>query len=376
MSATDGRGPDPMADSDVPIGKTAASMSNRVVPEFTRQRYLQTVVTIEVDGTWLDAADAVGQLPTPVYVITAHDPGPVRLSKADNQARHEQLRQQLVNEGFEHHHAVGSTPAGVPVDEGWAVTGIGPKRARRLGRAWGQDAIFELTDTEQRVVGCASRWVRSRPLASPPVPVGGVDLVEAVSDALGIDVEPEFLRAFEPGWGHDGDLRLPCPQCGGALHLFGADLESKAKVPYRSMAFVCVDEAAVSLPNRVPADYRAVAKSGRHVTLAKADADEAGLTERTNWAYVIELNDEVGDREGSERPWVYVGETGLTPEVRFEQHRAGHKASRWVKRYGVRLRPDLYADQPPLRSKAESVAYEAWLFAYLKATGWPVKGGI
>ena len=285
------------------------------------------------------------------------------------------LRQQLVQEGFDHHPAAGSTPDGVPIDEGWAVTGIGPKRARRLGRDWGQDAIFELTDTEQRVLGCDGRWVRSRPLTAPPDSGDGVDLADAVSDALGIDVEPDFLRAFEPGWSHDGDLRLPCPQCGGALHLFGADLESKAKTPYRSMAFVCADEAAVSLPNRVPAEYRAVAKTWRDVTLTRADADDEGLTERTHWAYAIELSDDAGDREGSDKPWVYVGETSLTPEERFAKHRAGHKSSRWVKKYGVRLRPDLYEDQPPLRTKAESVAYEAWMYAYLKATGYPVKGG-
>jgi len=37
------------------------------------------------------------------------------------------------------------------------------------------------------------------------------------------------------------------------------------------------------------------------------------------------------------KPCVYVGMTGLTPEVRFANHKAGIKASSVATRYGVRL---------------------------------------
>jgi len=41
-------------------------------------------------------------------------------------------------------------------------------------------------------------------------------------------------------------------------------------------------------------------------------------------------------------PCLYVGMTGLTPEERFANHKAGTKAAAVVKRYGLRLLPELY----------------------------------
>ena len=48
------------------------------------------------------------------------------------------------------------------------------------------------------------------------------------------------------------------------------------------------------------------------------------------------------------KPCLYVGATGLNPEERFENHRAGYKANRYVQRYGRRLRPELYDEYNPL----------------------------
>lgn len=42
------------------------------------------------------------------------------------------------------------------------------------------------------------------------------------------------------------------------------------------------------------------------------------------------------------KPCIYVGMTGLDPDVRFDKHKAGIQANRYVQRYGLRLRPDLY----------------------------------
>ena len=37
------------------------------------------------------------------------------------------------------------------------------------------------------------------------------------------------------------------------------------------------------------------------------------------------------------KPCVYVGMTGLDPDVRFDKHKAGIQANRYVLRYGLRL---------------------------------------
>lgn len=47
-------------------------------------------------------------------------------------------------------------------------------------------------------------------------------------------------------------------------------------------------------------------------------------------------------------PCVYVGMTGLDPDVRFDKHMAGIQASRYVTRYGLRLLPDLYEGFNPM----------------------------
>ena len=48
------------------------------------------------------------------------------------------------------------------------------------------------------------------------------------------------------------------------------------------------------------------------------------------------------------KPCVYVGMTGLDPDVRFDKHKAGIQANRYVQEYGLRLLPELYALHHPL----------------------------
>ncbi len=48
------------------------------------------------------------------------------------------------------------------------------------------------------------------------------------------------------------------------------------------------------------------------------------------------------------KPCVYVGMTGLDPDVRFDKHKAGIQANRFVQAYGLRLLPELYELYNPL----------------------------
>ncbi len=95
--------------------------------------------------------------------------------------------------------------------------------------------------------------------------------------------------------------------------------------------------------------------------------------------YVIELKPELGHRRdcaGADGgPPVYVGQSAHTPEVRFAQHRAGHRASRVVRAHGVRLRPDLSEAWGPYGSRAEAEAAEAELAEELRGRGHCVYGG-
>lgn len=48
------------------------------------------------------------------------------------------------------------------------------------------------------------------------------------------------------------------------------------------------------------------------------------------------------------KPCVYVGMTGLDPDVRFDKHKAGIQANRYVQQFGLRLMPDLYDVYNPM----------------------------
>lgn len=74
------------------------------------------------------------------------------------------------------------------------------------------------------------------------------------------------------------------------------------------------------------------------------------------------------------KPCVYVGMTGLTPGKRFENHKQGIKASSLVKRYGMRLLPELYAHLNPMPYEA-AAQMERDLTEDLRRAGYTVVGG-
>jgi len=52
------------------------------------------------------------------------------------------------------------------------------------------------------------------------------------------------------------------------------------------------------------------------------------------------------------RPCFYVGMTGLTPDDRFDKHKAGIKSNKYVRQYGLRLLPELYECYNPMPYEA------------------------
>ena len=74
------------------------------------------------------------------------------------------------------------------------------------------------------------------------------------------------------------------------------------------------------------------------------------------------------DRRRACRWGLYVGESSRDPDMRFDQHMTGYKASRHVHRFGVRLLPELVAHLNPLR-RWEAVDLEAALADELTRAG-------
>ena len=86
--------------------------------------------------------------------------------------------------------------------------------------------------------------------------------------------------------------------------------------------------------------------------------------------YVVYLRNPKGDGKAG----YYVGMTGLDPDVRFANHKAGVKAASVVRRFGERLVPKLYEHLNPMPYE-KAVRMEAALADSLRKRGFQVFGG-
>lgn len=84
-------------------------------------------------------------------------------------------------------------------------------------------------------------------------------------------------------------------------------------------------------------------------------------TRHQHHVYVVELADQVWNEASFRKanpahqlgkPFVYVGMTGLDPDLRFDKHKAGIQANRFVFKYGLRLLPALYEVYNPMPYEA------------------------
>ncbi|MBA2964528.1 MULTISPECIES: hypothetical protein [Ramlibacter] len=99
--------------------------------------------------------------------------------------------------------------------------------------------------------------------------------------------------------------------------------------------------------------------------------------------YVVELADPVWNVARFRRanpgyqlgkPFVYVGMTGLDPDIRFDKHKAGIQANRFVQQWGVRLLPDLYERHNPMPYD-DARLMEVEVGIQLRRLGWGVWQG-
>jgi len=74
------------------------------------------------------------------------------------------------------------------------------------------------------------------------------------------------------------------------------------------------------------------------------------------------------------KPCVYVGMTGIPADKRFQNHKNGYKSAWVVRKYGVRLMPELYGYLNPMTFEA-AVQMEIELAEDLRAEGYTVTGG-
>jgi len=100
-------------------------------------------------------------------------------------------------------------------------------------------------------------------------------------------------------------------------------------------------------------------------------ATTTGTRGASHSVYVVLLH----DRRRGEPFGLYVGQTSRDPDLRFDQHKSGYKASGAARRFGVRLLPEMVAHLNPMRGW-ESLELEAGLAEEFRRAGVPwIEGG-
>ena len=122
-------------------------------------------------------------------------------------------------------------------------------------------------------------------------------------------------------------------------------------------------EGAMSRCERLVEDYRA-----EGWTITNIDPP------KKHWVYVVELMEPAKEDGVRRKTAYYVGQTGLTPEVRYARHKAGIHANKKVQMYGVHLRQDMVEDAGPM-THLDSLRLERQLADKLRERGSKVYGG-
>ena len=115
-------------------------------------------------------------------------------------------------------------------------------------------------------------------------------------------------------------------------------------------------------------------RRNRVVRLSRSDDVHRSETQRGDTlhhrVYVVRLEH---PRHPGLRDCYYVGMTGLLPQERFENHKAGIQAARVVRAYGIELALEWFDDIPPM-TFAEAALCEPTLADELRDRGFVVYG--
>lgn len=132
----------------------------------TWRHYLSTIVEIEVSpGRWahLNGPAALDELPLPgpIHVITACNPEGIYRSEEENRAATARLVGEMWVSGFAIARALGRSPSGDHSEVSVALSGLSRPEALRVGRRYGQIAIYEVTDDTVILMACHSERVEA-----------------------------------------------------------------------------------------------------------------------------------------------------------------------------------------------------------------------
>ena len=279
--------------------------------------------------------------------------------------------------------AFGGDPvSGYRGEQSLAFREISERQALSIGREFGQEAIFRISEQSQEVL-----FVKRGRISSTPEQLAerrrllSLDLESLLSEVFNRQFAlPTRVRDVR-GWHHVGS-----PDSFAGV----GNLESQRQIfrtvddgteSYEPLS-VLVDPASGSVTSR-PVEFKRPKDDGSDAPLVSAriyfddctfsDAVR-GLVESTRVVYVWKPFDPYPGCP-AEQTSIYVGETGLSPEERIQRHLDDVKASKWVRDHPKGQLEKALMPSVALPTLQTSTAFEEWYALYLGRHGYFVKGG-
>jgi len=279
--------------------------------------------------------------------------------------------------------AFGGDPvAGYGGEQSLAFRDISERQALSIGRKFGQEAIFRITEQSQEVLyvkqGCISstpeQLTERRRLLS-------LDLQSLLSEVFSRQFAlPSRVRDVR-GWHQVGspDSFAGIGNIGSPRQIFRTVDDGNES--YEPLS-VLVNPTSGSVTSR-PVEVKRPKDDGSEAPLvsARIHLDDCtfsdavrGLVESTRVVYVWKPFDPY-PRCPAGLTSLYVGETGLSPEERIQRHLDDVKASKWVRDHPQGELEKALMPSVALPTLQTSTAFEEWYALYLGRHGYFVKGG-
>lgn len=350
-------------------------------PVFKREQFLVTQVTIEVDGLWMSAEEAVthcqNDFGNECFVITGWNPWCQSDDENQNIARNVKLSERLLVEGGHVMRALGEGRFGNwPTEESFAVWGLKDRKVKEIARDFLQEAVFVISENIQTITSTEADkcWIRSMAHDEVEDRVAGISrtLPDVLLTEGGYDsVSLEPMNDENEGWLYLRDFTIESTGSTYSLahnQLAQSFSESLALIDRNSRLEVPSALITPELSRRMLVEFE--------LAQAEQDVIDREVNSSDFQVYVIEFDPPLpAAREGQRS--VYVGETSKEPESRFLQHKdeISKLSNRQVLQNECRLNWELFMHIPKARTRRESRALEALTAEILRDKGFHVIGG-
>jgi len=319
----------------------------------------------------------------PWFVISGEAPRLCTSRSGQYELSIDGLRKYADDEQLSYVTAFGGDPvSGYRGEQSLAFRDVSERRALSIGREFGQEAIFRISEQSQDVL-----FVKRGRVSSTPEEL--TERRRLLSLDLQLLLSEEFSRQFAlptrvceiRGWHHVGS-----PDSFAGVGDLGSQRQILRTVDDGTECYeplsVLVDPESGSVTSR-SVEFKRPKDDGSDAPLVSArihldncafsDAVR-GLAESKRVIYVWKPVDSYPECPVGLTS-IYVGETGLPPDERIQRHLNDDKASKWVREYPNGELEKGLMPSVALPTLQTSTAFEEWYGLYLGRHEYFVKGG-